>query len=217
MTGVSVDLFGVTIARQWIPIGRATPRGGLPAHPGILLERVERIVVGDTGMKGLRARDAARDIGQAFGHFLTDDLDIIECVPAVTSAVGRVEQARFLQPRRGPQAEGDPQASSIFVNLCFGGPIDPTRAYERWVGLAASLCFLFAPSPAPRKLILARVGGPASADGLDPSRNDPDLALRSSGQDYTAFRKAVEDALQVLEQKAAIDLTDPCHRGHAAA
>ena len=215
MSGVSVDLFGLAVTRQWIPIGRTTPRGGPPARPGVLLSRVDQIVVGDTGMKGLRARDAARDIGQAFGHFLADDLDIIECVPAITSAVGRVEEARFFQTRRGAPTDDDPQAKSIFVNLCFGGPIDPKAAYARWdpkaayanwVDLTARLCVLFGLQPDPDKPpILVRAGGSPDEGGLDPSRNDPDLALHWVGETFETFTKSFADALAALEAKPAAD------------
>jgi N-acetylmuramoyl-L-alanine amidase len=172
---------GFEITRQWLPKGKP-PRSGEPvARPDVLMTEILGIVVGDTGVLGLTARRAAADLGQAYGHLLIDDRDIIECVPALTSDVGLVEQAVFVTPTRDrglTNAQGTRVTTAegaIAVNLCFGGAINAGQARRQYVAVLAYLCSRFG---------LAAERALSRAADLDPARRDPDSALATIGIDF---------------------------------
>jgi hypothetical protein len=205
-----------SIMRRWIPKARAKPEGAPAPRPGTLLAEVKKIVIGDTGWRGLTAGDAARDLGQAYGHFIVDDKAIIECVPALTSSVGFVEQACFVQSK--PGQEFDAQKCAIAINLCFGGrtvPKDPVgkgqivgrQMYDRCVALVAFLCDRFELDPAKD---VKRAGD------LDISRTDPDLALEAAG---TSFDQLLKDVSVRLKPPAVpsgqVIVADPEEVAHA--
>ncbi|MDO8942514.1 MAG: N-acetylmuramoyl-L-alanine amidase, partial [Desulfobacterales bacterium] len=177
------------IFRCWIPQGRVHQTGATPPRPGIRLAKVDKIIVGDTGRRGLRAVEAARDIGQAYGHFLIDHDAIVECIPALTSSMGLVEQAAFVKPIRGQTLTA--QESAIAVNLCFGGGIAATEMYARCVALVAFLCDRFELSPD------KDVKG---ASELDRARKDPETALREAG---ASLSKLVQDVAARLNDISA--------------
>ena len=134
------EKYGVhPVLRQWIPKAKSKTDGASPPRPGKLLDKVTGIVVGDIGWPGLTAADAAKDLGQSFGHFLIDDNAIIECVPALTSSVGIVEQARFVETRT-PAGAVDAHETTLAINLCFGGPAGGKVAFDHCVALVACLC-----------------------------------------------------------------------------
>lgn len=184
---------GYPITRQWIETApgvgaiKAARSGALLSALGIGA-RIETIIAGDTGWSGLTARAAAADPKQAFGHLIVDDLDVIECIPAVTSRAGRVERAYFIEPRPG---EPDPHSSSIFVNFCFGAPMDSPAAYLRWVDVVASLCVRFSVEP--------RSNLRRAAD-FDRTRNDPELALKAAGRTFQEFQAAVVSAVAAVSE-----------------
>ncbi|MER8683389.1 hypothetical protein [Mesorhizobium sp. M1405] len=162
---------GYLVTRHWIPKAQSKPKGALPPRPGTALAEVRKIVIGDTGRRGLTAVDAAKDLGQAYGHFIVDDTVIIECVPALTSSVGFVEQACFVQLKPGFNA----QECAITVNLCFGGQITAKDMYGRCVALAAFVCDRFNLDPTKD---VKRAGD------IDIARKDPDQALQAAGTDF---------------------------------
>lgn len=206
------------VIRQWIPKKAPTPRGHAPARPGVPLLRVDRVVIGDTGWPGLTAREAAKDLGQAFGHFLVDDVDIIECVPVVTSGVGLLEQARFVEFRpplgdaQGSGARGSEygllstsviQESSLFMNLCFGGRMGLETAYKQWVGLAAYLCHRFMPET----LAVEEFAMPAAK--FDRARQDPNDALGWAKRDFAGFLKSVAGRLNSAKSEMPLEPAAP--------
>ncbi|MBR1214638.1 N-acetylmuramoyl-L-alanine amidase [Bradyrhizobium sp. JYMT SZCCT0180] len=172
------------VVRQWIPKSR--PNGPVTSRTGKLLTGFTQIVIGDTGWLGLTAREAAKDTGQAYGHFLVDHEVIIECVPALTSRVGIVEQARFVETRTSA-GELDAHETTLAINLCFGGAVKPTAAYDACVGLTAFICKRFNLRPD------TDVRG---AGELDFARKDPDRALRAAGSDLEKLKQAVGDKLE---------------------
>jgi hypothetical protein len=176
------EKYGVhPVIRQWIPKAKSKTDGAAPPRPGKLLDKVTGIVIGDTGWPGLTAADAAKDLGQAFGHFLIDDNAIIECVPALTSSVGIVEQARFVETRT-PAGAVDAHETTLAINLCFGGPAGGKVAFNHCVALVACLCDRFKLDPAKD---VKRAGE------LDPARRDPDQALRAAESDFDKLKAAV--------------------------
>lgn len=185
-----------SITRRWIPKARAKPEGAPTPRPGTLLAEVKKIVIGDTGWRGLTAADAAKDLGQAYGHLIVDDKAIIECVPALTSSVGFVEQACFVQSK--PGQEFDAQECAIAINLCFGGRTAPKgpagkdqingrHMYDSCVALVSFLCDRFELDPAKD---VKRAGD------LDISRTDPDLALEAAGASFDQLLKDVSVRLK---------------------
>lgn len=182
------------IARQWIPMGvpkRGTapiPLDGLAPRPGKLVTKVDKILIGDIGYRGLTAQAAADDRAQAYGHLIVDDTNIIECVPALTSGVGLVEQAHFVRARPGQAVNAD--ESAIAVNLCFGGRIKPKDTYDRCVGLVAYICDRF--SLAPSAVIAAR--------DLDPARIDPDEPLKAAGRDFDTLTASVGEMVRKAQE-----------------
>jgi hypothetical protein len=181
------------VVRQWIPKAKSKKEGALPPRPGKLLDKVTGIVVGDTGWPGRTAADAATDLGQSYGHFLIDDKNIIECVPALTSSVGIVEQALFIKTR-APGGTDDLHETVVAINLCFGGPIVGADAYTRCVNLTACLCDRFRLDPAKD---VKRAGD------LDPARNDPDQALRVAGSDFEKLTAAVAAKLNEAKPQSS--------------
>src|ERR1043166_2081587 len=176
------DTFGGhKIARQWIPKGVPTrvPADGLAPRPGKPVGKVDTVVIGDTGYRGLTAQAAADDRAQAYGHLIVDADSIIECIPALTSGVGSVEQAHFVRARPGQSINAE--ESAIAVNLCFGGGVDANKTYDRCRGLVAYIC--------------DRCGLAASAvigaRHLDPARDDPGEPLKAAGRDFDALRESV--------------------------
>jgi len=207
---------GYSVTRKWIPKAQSKSQRTSPPRPGATLAEVKKIVIGDTGWRGLTAADAARDLGQAYGHFIVDDKAIIECVPALTSSVGFVEQACFVQSK--PGQEFDAQKCAIAINLCFGGRPAPKdlvgkdqiigrHMYDRCVALVAFLCDRFELDPAKD---VKRAGD------LDISRTDPDLALEAAG---TGFDQLLKDVSVRLKPPAVpsgqVIVADPEEVAHA--
>jgi N-acetylmuramoyl-L-alanine amidase len=193
------ELFGGhAIVRQWIPKGQAKSVDALPPRPGKPLAKVSKVVVGDTGRRGLTAADAAKDLGQAYGHFLVDDKTIIECMPALTSSVGLVEQACFVRSR--PKQDFVAQESAIAVNLCFGGRIDAKAVYARCVALVACICDRFKLDP---------IKDVKRAADLDIARKDPDQALLEAGADFQQLLEDIAKAKQEIETARRKDVARP--------
>src|SRR5262245_30237444 len=167
------------IVRQWIPKSRPDL---VTSRTGKQVDRFSQIVIGDTGWLGLTASDAAKDVGQAYGHFLVDGSVIIECIPAMTSRAGIIEQARFVETRTGT-GDLDAHEDALSINLCFGGAVDGARCIDQCVGLAAFACSWFGLDP-DRDI--------RRAADLDPARNDPGQALQAAGKEFPQLVKAVK-------------------------
>lgn len=169
------------IVRQWIPKSKPLP-DRVTSRTGKPVERFSQIVIGDTGWLGKTAGDAANDVGQAYGHFLIDHDKIIECIPALTSRVGVIEQARFVETRTG--AGGlDAHENALAINLCFGGAVKGVDCFERCIGLTAFACWWFGLDPG---TAIKR------AADLDPARKDPDRALAAAGKEFPELIGAVK-------------------------
>jgi hypothetical protein len=183
---LKVDLAGYTVTRHWLPIAIGKT-GKLPApRPGLALPEVTHIIVGDSGRPGQTAAASRADLGQAYGHFLVDDTEIIEPVPAVTSRLGRIEQAYYLDPAL---QQPELAAKAIFVTLCYGGGMERDGAYERWVGFVAALRQRFKLKPDAVKAV-SRVG---------PGRDDPAPALRWAGKTIDEYLAAVRHRQTVAQ------------------
>lgn len=186
---------GYEVTRGWIPKSQVD---AITARPGKILAKPSKVIIGDTGYRGLTAERAANDRGQAYGHFIVDHEKIIECVPALTSRAGLTEQSRFVEPRaaKKPSAQDqaiDPQISSIAVNLCFGGDVKADRMFERCVGLVAYLCAHFA----------LKVDDVQRAADVDVARNDPDDSLRAAGKTFEELKEAAARVKEAAAAKAA--------------
>lgn len=170
------------IIRQWIP--RSTP-ARVTSRTGKQVKRFSQIVIGDTGWLALTARDAANDAGQAYGHFIIDDLEIIECIPALTGRAGYIEQARFVETRTDA-GDLDAHESALAVNLCFGGAVEGSECFKNCAGLAAFACWWFGLNPGTDIKRAAE---------LDLARKDPDRALAAAGKKFADLIGAIEDAM----------------------
>lgn len=185
---------GHDIARQWIPKGvpmRGTtriPRDGLAPRSGKLVSKVEKVVIGDTGYRGLTAQAAADDLAQAYGHLIVDNEHIVECVPTLTSGVGLVEQAHFV--RTIPGQEFDAEQVAIAVNLCFGGGIEAEKTYTHCIGLLAYICHRFG----------LEASALRPARDLDRARVDPDTPLKAAGKDFDALSESVAELLRKAQE-----------------
>jgi N-acetylmuramoyl-L-alanine amidase len=169
------------VARQWLPKSKPLPQGPVTSRTGKLVTGFSQIVIGDSGSPGLTAAAAAMDLGQAYGHFLIDDNSIIECVPALTSSVGIVEQARFVETRTSA-GELDAHENTMAINLCFGGDAGGAVGYRHCIALVAFACHRFDLDP------LKHV---KRAGDLDPARKDPDRALKAAESDFEQLKTAI--------------------------
>lgn len=184
---VATTFDGFCVVRQWIPKGvpmrhqSPIPRDKCAPRPGSLISSVEKIVIGDTGYRGLTAQAAAGDRAQAYGHLIVDDTTIIECIPALTSGVGLVERAHFIGTRFGQPLKAEENA--IFVNLCLGGRIVAAETFVLCVKLVACICQRF-------ELSAEAIFG---ACDLDPARDDPVSTLEAAGQNLDRLRAQVTE------------------------
>lgn len=168
-------------------------RPGRAMNPGVRF-----IVVHDTSNPGASARNHARFYRNdpnpsqpSSAHIFVDDQVILETIPALT---GPPEQA--LHVLRGLAKDNqlfglDANRAAIGIELCFGGTIDPDKAYRHYVWTVAKLCKVFGLDPS-RRIVGHQV--------LDPARrSDPGEALRRSGRSYDGLLRDIVSTFQECE------------------
>lgn len=173
---------------------------GSGRRPGsMVVPSVKFVVAHDTGNPGASARNHARWYRNdpnpprnliSSAHIFVDDEEVIETIPSLTCPRNRVEQARHVlydRPTDNQLFGHDANRAAIGVELCFGGNIDPDRAYDRYVWVIAETCRRFGLDPA------HRVTGHHI---LDPRRKvDPENALRQSGRSFAGLLSDVVGAV----------------------
>lgn len=170
------------ITQRYLPMPSNRRRGRL-ISPG-----VKFLVAHDTGNPGSTARQnvdyfyRTPDVS-ASAHLFVDDVEIIECVPALTGPPEKawhvLYNARVDQSLYGYSAND----AAIGVEYCYGDHIDADAAYQRYVWLLACLCDRFGLDPA-RAIVGHFI--------LDPHRKtDPQTGLAHSRRSYEQLLRDV--------------------------
>lgn len=157
---------------------------------GIMLKSVGFIVAHDTGNPGSTANgnvtyyENSRDQMSASAHIFVDDRSIIECIPALTGTAEKAWHVVYDTPIDNQMYGDDANDTAIGVELCFGGRINITEAYKRFVYTLAYLCFKY--SLDPQKHITGHYI-------LDPKRKvDPQNSLKMLGKNLMSLKDDVE-------------------------
>lgn len=168
------------ITRDYIRTGNA--------RSGEKLENVKFIVSHSTGNPGSTAYANRRyfDTRQpsASAHTFIDDKYILEIIPLDEKAW----HVLYNKPADNELFGEDANDAAIGVELCYGGGINFTEAYKRYVWYHAYLCKTFSLDPN-RHIV--------SHHTLDPERrSDPLDAFRLYGVTWTQFINDVNEAVQ---------------------
>ena len=148
------------------------------ARSGRLITKVGFIVAHDTGDSGATAQNEHDYFNNqqpsASAHTFIDDKVIKEIIP-----VDKPEKAwhvLYQKPTDNKMFGDDANDIAIGVELCFGGKIDFSKAYEKYVWYLAYLCHKFGLKP-DKHIVSHKI--------LDPERKiDPDNALNRYGKTY---------------------------------
>ncbi|PEF53280.1 MULTISPECIES: N-acetylmuramoyl-L-alanine amidase [Bacillus cereus group] len=112
-------------------------------------------------------------------HFLVDDKQIIECIPAVTHEPEYAFHVIYDVNTSNALYDTCANNSAIGVELCYGEKIDKVDSYKRYVWLHAYICYKFGLNP--RRDIIGH-------DVLDCKlRSDPTKGLEFVGKSFNQF------------------------------
>lgn len=166
------------ITRDYIGKGKSRPK---EKNDGITF-----IVAHDTGNPGASAyvnrAYFAKNVVSASAHTFIDDSVILEIIPLTEKAW----HVRYVSTMDNILFSGDANDKAIGVELCWGGSISFSEAYNRYVWYHAYLCDKF--NLDPQSDIVAH-------STLDPTRRtDPQNALNRYGITWADF---IEDVLNV--------------------
>jgi len=160
-------------------------RSGLMMSPG-----VKFIVAHDTGNPKSTARgnrnyyENSRDEMSASAHIFVDDKEIIECIPALTSA--KPEKAwhvLYSVPTDNQLFGFNANDAAIGVEYCYGANINADESYRKYLWVIAKICFTYGLDPG-RSVI--------GHCFLDPNRKtDPVTGLLQSRRTYDQFLKDI--------------------------
>lgn len=162
---------------------------GTKRRSGNLADAIKFIVAHDTGNPNSTARNNVKyfentnNESYSSAHFFVDDVEIIECIPAVN---GNTEKASHVKRNRKEDNllfGVDANDASIGVEYCYGSQINATTAYKKYVWLIAYLCYYFKLNPS------IFVLGHFVLDYDD--RTDPLTGLAHSGRDYGYLLKDI--------------------------
>lgn len=149
---------------------------------GLKIAKVLFIVAHDTGNSGSTAKNnvdyytRTANEQSASAHLFVDDIEIRECVPALTAAPEKAWHVNYDRPEDNKLFGDDANDAAIGVELCFGGKVDFVKSYANYVDVLALLCARFGLDP--RKHIIGHCH-------LDPARrSDPINALSKNGKTY---------------------------------
>lgn len=183
-----------------------TPRY-LPAktkrRPGIAISpAVKFIVVHDTGNKNSTAAGNVKyytnsaNTESASAHLFVDDKEIIECIPALTSAPEKAWHVLYNVTTDNQLFGYNANDAAIGVEYCFGSNINADEAYKKYVWVLAYICYKFQLDPA--KSLVGHFF-------LDPKRKtDPVTGLAQSRRTYDQLLKDV-----VAEYNECTGITSP--------
>jgi len=160
-------------------------------RPGYKLSGPVFLVAHDTGNPGSTARNNRNYFNtmtdrSASAHVFIDDTEILEIIPLDEKAW----HVRYNVPTDNRMYGCNANDAAIGVELCYGGRINFSEAYKRYVWYFAYLCNRYCLDP--RKHIV-------SHKMLDPGRKvDPDSALATGGKTFTQF---INDVSFEMEKK----------------
>lgn len=164
---------------------------------------VRFIVAHDTGNPRSTAAnnvayyERSRDAESASAHLFVDDLEIIECIPALTGAPEKAWHVRYLMENDNRLFGHDANDAAIGVEYCYGGRIDADEAYRKYVWTIAYACFRYG-------LDSTKVTGHCF---LDPGRKtDPVTGLADSRRSYEQLLRDVATEIALC---TADDASDP--------
>ncbi|MBI2458964.1 MAG: N-acetylmuramoyl-L-alanine amidase [Parcubacteria group bacterium] len=160
-------------------------RSGLLISPG-----VKFVVAHDTGNPNSTAAgnvayyERTANDANASAHIFTDDKEIIECIPALTSDKPEKAWQVLYNVSKDNELYGyDANDAAIGVEYCYGSNINAAESYKRYVWVLAYVCYKFKLNPA------TAVAGHFI---LDPARKtDPKSGLAASGRTYEQLLKDI--------------------------
>ncbi len=156
----------------------------------LIAAAVKFVVAHDTGNPGSTAMGNVdyyiRSAGSIYAsaHIFVDDKKIVECIPALTTE--RPEKAwhvRYSRPEDNARFGVEANDTAIAVEYCYGGNINATEAYKRYIWVLAYICYQYSLPPE-----VSVVGHYL----LDPGRRtDPVSGLAASGRTYDTLLRDV--------------------------
>nr|WP_321406499.1 N-acetylmuramoyl-L-alanine amidase [uncultured Carboxylicivirga sp.] len=160
-------------------------RRGISMSPG-----VKFIVAHDTGNPKSTARnnrdyyERTRNEVSASAHIFVDDKEIIECIPALTSASPeKAWHVLYNVPNDNQLFGYNANDAAIGVEYCYGSNINADEAYRKYIWVMAKICHAYNLDPA--KSIVGHCF-------LDPARKtDPVTGLLKSRRTYDQLLKDV--------------------------
>lgn len=160
---------------------------------GLSIAKVRFIVAHDTGNPGSKASaniqwyiNTANTVPSnqvSSAHLFVDDLQILECIPALTAPPEKAWHVLYNKPKDNELYGVNANDAAIGVEYCYGGDIDADKAYAKYVWVLAKLCHVFGLDPS--KDIVGHFF-------LDPERKtDPVTGLARSRRTYEQLLKDV--------------------------
>lgn len=154
-------------------------------RPTIQMRNVRFMVAHDTGNPGSTAAanvsyyERSRNDMEASAHIFVDDTEIIECIPFLTGAPEKAWHVVYNTPIDNELFGVDSNDCAGGVELCYGGRIDGSEAYRRYVWVIAYACWRYGLDPA------TDITGHHI---VDPTRKvDPMNAFRPLGKTFDDF------------------------------
>ncbi|NQX68501.1 N-acetylmuramoyl-L-alanine amidase [Paenibacillus alba] len=151
-------------------------------RPCIPMQSVIFMVAHDTGNPGSTASgnvgyyENSRNDMEASAQIFVDDKQIIECIPFLTDAPEKAWHVIYNVTTDNQRYGADANDAAGGVELCYGGNVNLTEAYKRYVWVLAYSCWKYALDPAQ-----AITGHHI----LDPKRKtDPMNALKLLGKTF---------------------------------
>lgn len=157
------------ILKDYLPAGTKRRPGGKI--------QVRFIVAHDSGNPGSTAKGNINYYRNtptiaASAQIFNDDKEIRECIPALTGTPERAYHVIYDVTTDNKMFGDDANDIAIGVEYCWGGKINATESYKRYVWVLAYLCYKFGLDPA-RDIV--------GHDTLDPKRKiDPTNGLKKS-------------------------------------
>jgi N-acetylmuramoyl-L-alanine amidase len=159
-------------------------------RPGISMLKVMFMVAHDTGNPGSTAAgnvsyyENSRNDMEASAHIFVDDQQIIECIPFLTAAPEKAWHVVYNVTSDNELYGANANDAAGGIELCYGGNIDLSESYKRYLWVLAYSCWKYGLDP------VAMITGHYI---LDPTRKtDPMNAFKLLGKTFDQFVKDVE-------------------------
>ncbi|MDQ0899138.1 N-acetylmuramoyl-L-alanine amidase family protein [Paenibacillus sp. V4I7] len=159
-------------------------------RPRLLLDQCRFVVSHDTGNPGSTAAsnvsyyENSRNEMEASAHIFVDDKQIIECIPFLTAPPEKAWHVVYDVTTDNQRYGADSNDAAGGIELCYGGNVDLSEAYKRYVWVMAYSCWKFGLNSA------TAITGHYI---LDPAhKTDPMDAFKLIGKTFNEF---VEDVI----------------------